>query len=193
MKQGSKFVRRVYTLWGKACRGIRYVFVEPWIKRCFRSFGSPVRIPKGCSFSGIGNISVGNHVYFGADTRILTTQAQLKLGNYVMFGPSVTIVTGDHRTDVVGQYMTQLTAADKLPENDLDVVIEDDVWVGANVTILKGVTIGRGSIVAAGSLVTKSCPPYSIVGGVPAKVIKMRFTPEEIAKHEESLQNGTNV
>ena len=55
------------------------------------------------------------------------------------------------------------------------VVIEDDVWVGANVTILKGVTIGHGSVVAAGAVVTKSCPPYSIIGGVPAKVLRRRF------------------
>lgn len=67
------------------------------------------------------------------------------------------------------------------------VVIEDDVWCGANVTILKGVTIGHGSIVAAGAVVTKSCEPYSIIGGVPAKLIKMRFTPEQIIEHERLL------
>lgn len=80
-----------------------------------------------------------------------------------------------------------MDSKEKLPENDAPVVIEDDVWIGANVTILKGVTIGRGSVVAAGVVVTKSCPPYSIIGGVPAKVLKMRFTPEEIVKHESIL------
>lgn len=77
---------------------------------------------------------------------------------------------------------------EKLPENDAPVVIEDDVWCGANVTILKGVTIGRGSVVAAGAVVTRSCPPYSIIGGVPAKVLKMRFTAEEIEEHERLLK-----
>lgn len=66
-------------------------------------------------------------------------------------------------------------------------VVEDGCWIGANVTILKGVTIGRGSVVAAGAVVTRSCPPYSIIGGVPARVIKPRFTAEEIAKHESLL------
>ena len=66
-------------------------------------------------------------------------------------------------------------------------VIEDGCWIGANVTILKGVTIGRGSVVAAGAVVTRSCPPYSIVGGVPARVIKPRFTAEEIEEHESLL------
>ena len=67
---------------------------------------------------------------------------------------------------------------------DQPVVIEDDVWCGANVTILKGVTIGHGSVVAAGAVVTKSFPPYSIIGGIPAKLLKMRFTEEEIKEHE---------
>ena len=103
----------------------------------------------------------------------------------MIFGPHPTIITGDHRIDVVGKYI--MDSNEKLPENDAPVVIEDDVWIGANVTILKGVTIGRGSVVAAGAVVTKSCPPYSIIGGVPAKVQKMRFTPEEIVKHESIL------
>lgn len=75
----------------------------------------------------------------------------------------------------------------KRPEDDQDVIIESDVWIGCNVTILKGVTIGKGSVVAAGAVVTKSCPPYSVIGGVPAKVIKKRFTEDEIVKHEDLL------
>lgn len=90
------------------------------------------------------------------------------------------------------KYIIDVTDAEKLPEHDAPVVIEDDVWCGANVTILKGVTIGHGSVVAAGAVVTKSCPPYSIIGGVSAKIIKKRFTPEQIKEHELKLYNNMN-
>ena len=86
---------------------------------------------------------------------------------------------------MIGKYI--IDSKEKLTENDAPVIIEDDVWTGANVTILKGVTIGRGSVIAAGAVVTKSFPPYSIIGGVPAKLLKMRFTPDEIEKHERLL------
>ena len=116
---------------------------------------------------------------------IYCTEAPLTIGNYVVFGPAPTLLTGDHRTDVVGQYMFDVR--EKAADSDMPIVIGDDVWVGAHVTILKGVTLGRGSVVAAGAVVTKSFPPYSIIGGVPARFIKARFTPEEIVEHERLL------
>jgi len=70
------------------------------------------------------------------------------------------------------------------------IVIEDDVWIGHGSIILTPARIGRGAVVAAGSVVTKDVPSYAIVAGVPARVIKMRFTPEEIVKHEYLLKEG---
>lgn len=103
----------------------------------------------------------------------------------MIFGPAPTIVTGNHRIDVIGKPI--IDVHEKLAENDETVVIVDDVWVGANVTILKGVTIGRGSVVAADSVVNKSTPPYSISGGIPTKTIRFRFTIDQIIEHEKAL------
>ena len=94
---------------------------------------------------------------------------------------------GDHRTDVVGRFVDTIGDDEKLFENDQDVIIEGDNWIRMNTTILKGVTIGRGCIVAAGAVVNKSTQPYSIVGGVPAKILRMRFTEEQIKEHERIL------
>jgi virginiamycin A acetyltransferase len=63
-----------------------------------------------------------------------------------------------------------------------DIIIENDVWIGANSTVMSGIKIGNGAIVAAGSTVTKDVPPYAIVAGNPAKVVKYRFTDEQIKK-----------
>lgn len=68
-----------------------------------------------------------------------------------------------------------------------DIIVEEDVWIGANVTILSGVVVGRGATVGAGSICIKNIPPYSIVMGNPAKVIGFNFSPDEIVEHEKGL------
>lgn len=161
---------------------------EPFFKKLMAYCGKNVYLrPLTCDIKGLSNLSVGDGTFIPRNSVIYCTSASLTIGKKVVFGPNPTIITGDHRIDVVGKYIDDVRGADKLPENDIPVVIEDDVWCGANVVILKGVTLGRGSVVAAGSVVTKSFPPYSIIGGVPAKLLKMRFTPEQVKRHEELL------
>lgn len=135
---------------------------------------------------GVWNIIAEEPINIGPNSTIYTTGAKLLIKKHFISGPNLTIITGDHHY-CVGKFVDEISDDDKIPENDSDVVIEEDVWCGANVIILKGVTIGRGSIVAAGAVVTKSCPPYSIIGGVPAKVIKNKFSSEQISEHERLL------
>ncbi|MBN1398747.1 MAG: acyltransferase [Bacteroidetes bacterium] len=130
---------------------------------------------------------VGNDVYIGPGALFLSTESYINIGNKVLFGPNVTIIGGNHSSHIIGKYMFDYKLSDKLKTDDAPVIIEDDVWVGTGATILKGVTVGRGSIVAAGAVVTKSVPPYAIIGGVPAKVLKFRWTPDEILQHERIL------
>lgn len=173
----------------------------PVYKRCMKKCGRGVHLrPMSCWFSGLENLSIGDGCYIPKGATFYCTEAPLTIGNKVTFGPNPTIITGDHRIDVIGKHIIDVTVEEKTlsdspcsgGENPWDkpVTIEDGCWIGANVTILKGVTIGRGSVVAAGAVVTKSCDPYSIIGGVPAKLIKMRFTPEQIAEHEKTLSNS---
>lgn len=175
-----------------------YLWDKMWApvwKRCMKHCGKGVYIrPMSSDIKGLWNLSVGDGTSIPKGCTIYCTDAECTIGKKVLFGPKPTIITGDHRIDILGKYMTDVTVEEKFVDGvnvyDQPVVIEDDVWCGANVTILKGVTIGRGSVVAAGAVVTKSFPPYSIIGGIPAKLLKMRFTEEEIQEHERMLADN---
>lgn len=152
-------------------------------KKKFRRCGENVKVEHFYNIAGHQNISFGNNVYIGPRSLLYSTNAKLIFGDHFIAGPGLTVITGDHRTDIVGRYIDSVVAKDKLPENDKDVIIGIDVWCGANVTIMKGVHIGDGAVVASGAVVTKDVEAFSIVGGVPAKKIKMRFSPDEIKEH----------
>lgn len=106
----------------------------------------------------------------------------------VIIGPGLSIITGDHKINVVGKYMADVTDEEKDDENDQDVIIEKDVWIGANVTILKGVTVAEGCVIGAGTVLTKSTHPYGIYVGVPGRRVSERFTNEELEDHINILQ-----
>jgi len=123
-------------------------------------------------------IEVGNNVFMGLNT-VINTQVPVKIGNNVMFGRSVMIMGGDHNMSEVGIQMRFVKSGGK----NIPIVIENDVWIGSNVTILKGVKLSEGCVVGAGSIVTKSLPPYSICVGNPCKPIKLRFERSDLKKH----------
>ena len=172
-----------YTIY--VVRGCTNRFLSFFYKKMLRGCGSNVRFSALTSDFTYRNVTIGNDVYIGPHALFLCTQWQIFIGSKVLFGPHVSIIGGDHRITDVGRFIYDVL--DKHPEDDQDVHIEDDVWIGTNTTLLKGVTVGRGAVVAAGALVTKDVPPYAIVGGVPAKVLKYRFTPEQIQEHERQL------
>ena len=104
-------------------------------------------------------------------------------------GPRLFISTGNHYYKKVGCFSRLLTDDDKEKDGvvlNWDVVIEEDVWIGANVSVLCR-RVGRGAIIACGAILKANVPPYSIVGGVPAKIIKFRFSIDEIIEHEKKL------
>lgn len=161
-------------------------FLSVLYKKCMKHCGDNVYIrPLSSDIKGLNNLSIGNNSSIPKGSVFYCTEANLTIGNNVVFGPKPIIITGDHRIDIIGKFIVD--SHKKLPQNDAPVIIEDDVWVGAHVVILKGVRIGRGCIIAAGAVVTKSCPPYSIVGGVPAKILKFRFSVEQVVEHERML------
>lgn len=104
---------------------------------------------------------------------------------YSVLAADCTIITNNHKSTVtIPQF---ILSASHVNDKSADVVIGEDVWIGANVTILAGVHIGRGCVVGANSLVTKDFPPYSVVQGSPARIVKKTFSNEQILIHEKVL------
>lgn len=140
-------------------------------QRMLESAGEGINIEHGATFGSGKGIVLGDRSGLGVDAEIL---GPVIIGNDVMMGPRCTIISINHRFDDVTVPMNR----QGWTELERPVVIEDDVWIGANVTITAGVRVGHGSILAAGCVVTTDVPPFSIVGGVPARVLKSRL-PEE--------------
>ena len=174
--------------------GIIHVF-EVGLAFCYKrqmaECGSNVMIkPLTSIFKGVSNFHISSHVRIARNAVIYSTKAHAYIGSKVGIAPYLKIITGNHSYKQTGRFMFDANYEkdyEKNPDDDKDVIIEGDSWFGINVTILSGVTVGRGSIIASGAVLNKSCPPYSIVGGVPAKVLKYRFTIDEALEHEEKL------
>ena len=139
---------------------------------------------RGMVLIGEKNLHIGRHVYIGHNATFLCQYTSVTIQDNVIIGPRLTLVENDHNFHIIGEYIIDSGLCNSSQNS---ITIESDTWIGANVTILKGVTIGRGSVVAACACVTKTCPPYSIIGGVPAKIIGRRFTDEQIEEHERIL------
>jgi acetyltransferase-like isoleucine patch superfamily enzyme len=170
--------------------------VRLYYPRCIRA-GKSFSLEEGCEIVGLSKRGVvfGNRCTVGRfatirPTNVLVNEAgeglkmgdnsnigpyswvgcsgHIEIGNNVMMGPRVNLLAENHNFELTDIPMKEQGVTRGT------IVIEDDCWLGANCSVLSGVRIGRGAIVATGAVVTKDVPPYSIVGGVPAKVIRSR-------------------
>jgi acetyltransferase-like isoleucine patch superfamily enzyme len=140
------------------------------------TLGNNVTILRNTVIECTGNIkNMGVGLVIGDDVGIaqncfIQVRGRVTIGSHVMFGPNVSIFSENHGfTSLDTPMISQPTVRG-------EVIIEDDVWLGTRSVILSGIRIGKGSIIAAGALVNRDVPPYSIVAGVPGKVIKSRLT-----------------
>ena len=142
---------------------IRWIFLKMILKK----MGRNVLIDYGCYLRYPWRISIGSSVSLNRGCNIYASMqikhAEIIIGNNVALGPHVTLFGAGHDHSYLS-----------LPDVAGNIVINDYVWIGGNATILHGVTIGEGAVIAAGAVVTKDVPAYSLVAGIPAKVISSR-------------------
>lgn len=120
------------------------------------------------------------------DAKIYTTNARFIMKPHSGAAEGLRVSTGNHAM-ILGRFYRSIKESEKPKGIDKDVIVESDVWIGRNVTILSGVHIGRGCTIGACSVVTKSMPPYTVCVGNPAKPIKFKWSIDEILMHEKAL------
>lgn len=138
------------------------------------------------TFFNRNNVIVGNYSYGKLHVGNNDDESFLRIGNYVSIAGNVWFLVGlEHRLDTISTFPFK----DKILRRDGheafskgDIVVDDDVWVGQNAVVLSGVHISQGAVISAGAVVTSNVPPYAIVGGVPAKVLKYRFSDRLISR-----------
>lgn len=128
-------------------------------------------------------VTVGQYTYGGINVLTYNNENVLQIGHFCSIAENVKfILSGDHKVNTVSTFPFKV----KVMNEDLEgiskgnIIVKDDVWIGYGATIMSGVEIGQGAVVAAGAVVTKDVPPYAIVGGVPAKVIKYRYDKDAV-------------
>jgi acetyltransferase-like isoleucine patch superfamily enzyme len=130
--------------------------------------------------TNINLISVGKYTYGNLDVADFGfSEYKLCIGNFCSIGQGVRfILNGEHYANRISTFPFESIFKEKesYAHSKGDIKIEDDVWICERSIILSGVTVGKGAIIAAGSVVTKNVPPYGVVGGNPAKLIKYRFS-----------------
>lgn len=129
------------------------------------------------------NIYLYDNVRIGRRSTIMTMgNSKFIMKRGCLTSEGLTVVTSNHRQRIG----TFLSGGNE--DNDYrDIIVEEDVWIGINVTLLSGAHIGRGAIIGAGSIVTKEIPPYAVAVGNPARVIKFKWSIDDILKHEKLL------
>lgn len=149
----------------------------------FGYFGKNASIARPCDLKNPKNIYLYDFARIGCRSTIMTMgNSRFIMKQYSGTAEGLVVVTSNHRQHI-GQF--------RLGNNDdneyKDIIVEEDVWIGINVTLLAGAHIGRGAIIGACSVVTKEIPPYAVAVGNPAKVIKFKWSIDDILKHESML------
>ena len=177
IKQTNRFIRGLYFLYRDYfgdCKRSRFGYIADDV-----TLMPPLRITNPKNVFLYGDNGLRN-----AD--IMARHARFIMKPHSGAAEGLRVSTGNHAM-IVGRFYRSITKQEKPEGYDKDVIVESDVWIGRNVTLLCGVHIGRGAIIGAGAVVTRDMPPYCVAGGVPARPIKFKWSIDMIIEHEKVL------
>lgn len=173
----------------RGLKKIKRLIINPSGK--FRFVDSTAYLAPGVNVYSNDNLIMEENTNIDSGGIIMNTRAKFIMKKNSGAAIGLLVVTGNHM-DIKGKLGKQITDQDKDKsanprQYDKDIIVEEDVWLGARVTLLYGTHVKRGAIVGAGSVVRSTVPPYAVVMGNPAKVVGFRFSPEEIIEHEKEI------
>lgn len=146
-------------------------------------FGENASLGIPADLKNPGNIYLHDYARIGRRSTIMTMgDSKFIMKRGCLTAEGLTVVTSNHR-----QRIGEFLSGGNEDNTYKDIIVEEDVWIGINVTLLSGAHIGRGAIIGACAVVTKEIPPYAIAVGNPARVIKFKWSINEIMEHEKSL------
>lgn len=159
-----------------------HYYVRPNISK-LGYFGKNASLGIPADLKNPKNIFLYDFARIGRRSTIMTMgESKFVMKRGCLTAEGLTVVTSNHRQRI-GEFLSGGNE-----DNDYrDIIVEEDVWIGVNVTLLSGAHIGRGAIIGAGSVVTKEIPPYAVAAGNPARVIKFKWSIEDILEHEKKL------
>ena len=166
----------------KAIGIFKHYYVNPNPSQ-FGYFGKDASIARPCDLKNPKNIYLYDFARIGCRSTIMTMgNSKFIMKRGCLTAEGLVVVTSNHR-----QHIGQFLQGNNEDNEYKDIIVEEDVWIGINVTLLVGAHIGRGAIIGACSVVTKEIPPYAVAVGNPAKVIKFKWSIDDILKHESML------
>ena len=167
-------------------RAFKYIIRSFVAKQELGYCGSNSILENPVNFETPKNVFLYENARIRDNVRIINSpKEKVIVKKFSVVASGVTIITNSHRKTVsIPQF---LLGASHVNDISNDIVIEEDVWVGADAILLPGAQLSRGCVIAAGAIVSKPVPPYAVVAGCPAKIIAVVFSIEDILKHEQTL------
>jgi len=182
MKSILRFFAIVFSLFRRF--KIKYIN-RPLYKSCLGYCGNNVDLRLDRNPGSLSRVYMYDNTNIYPGFRFISVTGKFIMMRNSGAAAGLTVITGNHQREL-GVFLKGISGNHEL-DIEKDIIVEDDVWLGANVTLLSGAHIGRAAIVGAGSVVRTKVPPYSIVTGNPAKVIGFSFDPTQILEHESKL------